>query len=143
MKLFILLLGMTVFAYMAISACMGDTSVESAAPPKDTKAAKYKIINILTMGLDSSLKKPDIRPRCAELEFKAKEQIVWVTVPSGVEFTVEFKERTGSPFEKSVFTHEDPVSGPIVNYRDGEDKFYAYTVKVKGHDVVDPGIIIW
>lgn len=147
MKRFILLLGTTVFTYMVISAYMGDTSVESAAPEKDTKAHKYKIVNILTKHLDHSFQKPHVQRRCEELKFSENEQIVWVTVPKPVRITVVFKRSNGSPFEQTVFNGEGYIeSGPIVNYHNresGDDEYFAYTLKVAGHDDVDPGIIVW
>lgn len=147
MKRMILLLGITVFTYMSTSISMGDTSVESAAPDKDTKPPKIKVVNIITKHLGHSLKKPHVQRRCEELKFSDNEQIIWIIVPPTVEFTVEFKGDKGSPFKDPVFTGEGYIeSGPIVNYHNresGDDEYFAYTLKVAGHDDVDPGIIVW
>lgn len=110
---------------------------------KDTKATQYRIVRILTKGTDSSDRKPDVVPRCAELRYGANEQIEWVIVPSNVPFTVRFKKETGSPFEQDEFNNTDNVSGPPVVEPGENDEYYPYSLEVEDHDPIDPAIIFW
>jgi hypothetical protein len=109
---------------------------------KDTSATQYRTVRILTKGSNSSGKKPDVVPRCGELQFESNEQIEWVTVPPNVGFTVTFIKETGSPFADEVFTSANNISGPPKDPGE-KDKFYAYSLEVDGHATIDPGVIIW
>ena len=110
---------------------------------RDMRATQYRTVRILTKGADSSDRKPDIVPRCAELHHGANEQIEWVIVPPDVSFTVRFKKETGSPFEQDEFNKLDNASGPIVVEPGENDRYYPYSLEVKDHETIDPAILLW
>jgi hypothetical protein len=108
---------------------------------KRTRATQYRNVRILIRGSDI-----DVIPRCGELQCGTNEQIEWLIYPPDLDFTVKFNKRTGgSPFKEKVFTRHNNISGPlIVNLKQvGKDRFYRYSLKVKGYKLIDPGVIIW
>ena len=107
-------------------------------------AAKYETVLIYAGEFSSSGRKPDVKPRCAELKTGGNKEVLWVTVPPGLNFTVKFDKEKGSPFEETVLSGVGIIkSGPIKVNPKGKDEFYAYTLEVDNHEIIDPGIIIW
>jgi len=105
---------------------------------EETAVPQYRKVRILTKG---PKKRPEVLPRCEELEIESNEQIKWVISPDDVKFTVRFKGE--GPFEENVFDQDNNISGPPKYDPDENDKFYAYTLEVEDHITIDPGVIIW
>jgi len=101
---------------------------------------KYRTVHIRINGSNIN-----VRPRCGELQWGTNEQIKWVIDHPGLNFTVEFNKRTGSPFRKKVFTRRNNTSGPLIvkPKQVKNDRFYPYSMRIRGHRPIDPGIIIW
>ena len=105
-------------------------------------ANQYKKVFIHTKGKNPSGKKPDVIPRWEMLKYGSKEQIEWNIIPEDVNFTLKF-DKNGCPFGNSEFDNVNNISGPPVVNPGGKDEVYHYSVEVEGHDLIDPGIIIW
>lgn len=67
-----------------------------------------------------------------EVSKKGKDQIHWLSTSEN--FQVKFED---SPFEKKIFDHTNPYSGPPK--QETAERKYKYTVTV-GNDVLDPEV---
>jgi hypothetical protein len=82
--------------------------------------------------------KIDVAPEPFSISKSKQQEVLWVTDPKNLQFTVEFK-KGDSPFYNVQFNNEFPASGLVrrVVLHDPQRK-YAYAVRVEGYEPLDP-----
>ncbi len=133
MKRFILLLGTTVFTFIAISSCTCKRHEKAVCPePQNVPVA------IITKFLPGN--KPVVTP-VVRLRYGTEQQVIWEIDDPELEFTIYFN-KNGSPFDEDKFDNKKNKSGKAEVDPGPNAKFYYYSVDVEGFEPIDPAIII-
>ena len=132
MDRYILFLTLAVFTIVAISSCTCLSDMKPGPPDK--------VVKIRTKNLHG--KNPSIEPPWEHLEYGTDQQIIWEIDNPELNFTVMFKKNE-TPFDKHEFNKNANKSGRAEHDPGEKEKFYKYSIKVDGFDLIDPGIIIW
>ena len=81
----------------------------------------------------------EVKPNRFEVIKSASQEVIWVC-PLGDYFTIDFGN--DSPFYESQFSKDCPCSGLVRRDELADpDKFYKYTVRVKGKSLDPDGVV--